>query len=82
MFATRRTRFAMQYERQRQLLGSAAMESGNHSLNVEAIHGERFATRGHAKAHVFDHIEIYYYRQRLHSRLGYVPMAFELSRAA
>jgi Integrase core domain len=37
---------------------NAAMESWNHSLKVEAIHGERFATRDQAKAQVFDYIEI------------------------
>ena len=34
------------------------MESGNHSLKVEAIHGERFATREVAIAHVFEYIEV------------------------
>jgi transposase InsO family protein len=62
---------------------NAAMESWNHSLKVEAIHGERFATRAQAKAHVFDYIEVYYNRQRLHSTLGYVsPAAFESSLVA
>jgi transposase InsO family protein len=35
---------------------NAAMESWNHSLKVEAIHGERFGTRAQAKAQVFDYI--------------------------
>jgi transposase InsO family protein len=62
---------------------NAAMESWNHSLKVEAIHGERFATREEAKAHVFDYIEVYYNRNRLHSTLGYLsPEEFELSRVA
>lgn len=62
---------------------NAAMESWNHSLKVEAVHGERFATRECAKAQVFDYIEVYYNRQRLHSTLGYVsPEEFELSRVA
>jgi len=62
---------------------NAAMESWNHSLKVEAIHGERFATREQAKAHVFDYIEVYYNRQRLHSSVGYLsPAEFELSRVA
>ena len=62
---------------------NAAMESWNHSLKVEAVHGERFTTRTHAKAHVFDYIEIYYNRQRLHATLGYLsPEEFELSRVA
>jgi putative transposase len=62
---------------------NAAMESWNHSLKVEAIHGERFATREQAKAHVFDYIEVDYNRNRLHSTLGYVsPEQFELAHVA
>ena len=62
---------------------NAAMESWNHSLKVEAIHGERLATRDQAKAQVFDYIEVYYNRNRLHSTLGYLsPEAFELSHVA
>jgi transposase InsO family protein len=62
---------------------NAAMESWNHSLKVEAIHGERFATREMAKAHVFEYIEVYYNRKRLHSRLGYLsPEVFEARQAA
>lgn len=57
---------------------NAAMESWNHSFKVEAIHGEKFKTRAQAKNHVFDYIEVYYNRKRLHSRLGYVsPETFE-----
>ncbi len=57
---------------------NAAMESWNHSLKVEAIHGETFQTREEAKNHIFDYIEIYYNRQRLHSLLGYLsPQDFE-----
>lgn len=37
---------------------NAAMESWNHSLKVEAIHGERFVTREIAKAQVFEYIEV------------------------
>lgn len=62
---------------------NAAMESWNHSLKVEAIHGERFATREQAKAHVFDYIEVDYNRTRLHSTLGYLsPEQFERVHAA
>lgn len=62
---------------------NAAMESWNHSLKVEAIHGERFVTREQAKAQVFDYIEVYYNRQRLHSTLGYLsPVEFEAAKVA
>jgi len=50
---------------------NAAMESWNHRLKVEAIHGEKFLTRAEAKQHVFEYIEVYYNRKRLHSKLGY-----------
>ena len=57
---------------------NAAMESWNHSLKVEAIHGEKLSTRAYAKTHVFDYIEVYYNRKRLHSKLGYLsPESFE-----
>jgi putative transposase len=62
---------------------NAAMESWNHSFKVEAIHGERFLTRSEAKEEVFDYIEVYYNRRRLHSKLGYVsPEAFEAKNVA
>ena len=62
---------------------NAAMESWNHSLKVEAVHGERFVTRAQAKSQLFEYIEIYYNRQRLHSSLGYQsPAQYELSRVA
>lgn len=57
---------------------NAAMESWNHSFKVEAIHGEKFSTRSDAKNHVFDYIDVYYNRKRLHSKLGYLsPEYFE-----
>jgi putative transposase len=57
---------------------NAAMESWNHSLKVEAIHGECFKTREAAKAEIFDYIEVYYNQTRLHSFLNYQsPMQFE-----
>lgn len=62
---------------------NAAMESWNGSLKVEAIHGERFETREEAKKHVFDYIDVYYNRQRLHSKLGYLsPVSFEAKQVA
>ena len=61
----------------------SAMESWNHSFKVEAIHGEKFATRAIAKNHVFEYIEIYYNRKRLHSMIGYKsPELFEVKMVA
>jgi putative transposase len=62
---------------------NAAMESWNHSFKVEAVHGERFKTRAEAKYQVFEYIEVYYNRKRLHSKLGYLsPDAFEAKKVA
>ena len=52
-------------------LDNAPMESVFASLKVEYIHQCRFRTREEAKAAVFDYIEIFYNRQRLHSAVGY-----------
>jgi len=62
---------------------NASMESWNHSFKVEAIHGENFLTRADAKNHVFEYIDVYYNRKRLHSRLGYLsPVFFETQKVA
>jgi putative transposase len=62
---------------------NAAMESWNHSFKVEAVHEERFNTQSEAKHQVFEYIEVYYNRKRLHSKLGYLsPEAFEAKKVA
>ena len=62
---------------------NASMESWNHSFKVEAIHGEKFKTRADAKNHVFEYIDVYYNRKRLHSGLGYLsPVYFEAQMVA
>jgi putative transposase len=52
-------------------LDNAPMESFFASLKTEHVHQLRFRTREEAKAAVFDYIEIFYNRQRLHSAIGY-----------
>jgi transposase InsO family protein len=52
-------------------LDNAPMESFFASLKKEHVHHIRFRTRAEAKAAVFDYIEVFYNRQRLHSALGY-----------
>lgn len=53
---------------------NACAESFFHSLKVEAIHGERFATRENMRQTVFEYIETRYNRNRLHSTLGYLSL--------
>jgi putative transposase len=52
-------------------LDNAPMESFFASLKKEHVHHARFRTRAEAKAKAFDHLEIFYNRQRLHSGVGY-----------
>jgi putative transposase len=52
-------------------LDNAPMESFFASLKKEHVRHARFRTRAEAKAAVFDYVEIFYNRQRLHSALGY-----------
>jgi len=57
---------------------NAVMESFFHSMKVEDIHQRDFKTRAEARAALFDYIEIFYNRQRLHSSIGYrSPMEYE-----
>jgi putative transposase len=50
---------------------NAPMESFFASLKKEHVHQTSFRTRAEAKAAVFEYVEIFYNRQRLHSRIGY-----------
>jgi transposase InsO family protein len=52
-------------------LDNAAMESFFAALKKERVHLARFRTRAAARAAVFDYVEVFYNRQRLHSALGY-----------
>jgi len=57
---------------------NAVMESFFHSLKVEELHHQQFDTRDEAQTAVFEYIEMFYNRQRLHSSIGYVsPVEFE-----
>jgi len=57
---------------------NAAMESFWSSLKRELVHRVHFATRAAARAALFEWIEIFYNRERLHSALGYQsPVDFE-----
>jgi putative transposase len=54
---------------------NAPMESFWGSLKNELVHHKRYATRDEAIASIREYIEIFYNRQRRHSRLGYLAPA-------
>jgi transposase InsO family protein len=54
---------------------NAPMESFFASLKKELVHDEDYATRGEARASLFEYIEAFYNRVRRHSTLGYVAPA-------
>lgn len=54
---------------------NAPAESFWATLKNELVHHHRYATRAEAEASVKEYIEIFYNRQRRHSRLGYLAPA-------
>jgi transposase InsO family protein len=57
---------------------NAFIESFWSSLKYELVYHQRFATRAEARTAIFDYIETFYNRTRLHSSLAYTsPIAFE-----
>ncbi len=57
---------------------NAYAESFFHTLKVELIHRRRFKTREEAMMSIFEYIEVWYNRKRLHSSLGYLtPVDYE-----
>jgi putative transposase len=62
---------------------NAYAESFFHSLKVELVHRRTFKTREEAMAAIFEYIEVWYNRERLHSSLGYkTPVEYELAHIA
>ena len=57
---------------------NAAMESFWSTLKEELVHRTHFESRAQAASAIFDYIEIFYNRERLHSALGFMsPVEFE-----
>jgi transposase InsO family protein len=57
---------------------NAYIESFWSSLKYETVYQRKFATRAEARTAIFDYIESFYNRTRLHSSLGYIsPITFE-----
>jgi len=60
---------------------NAVMESFWATLKTELVNHEHYATREQARRSIFEYIEVFYNRKRLHSSLGYVsPETFEAGR--
>lgn len=59
---------------------NSVSESFFHTLKVELIHHENFKTREEAKTAIFDYIETFYNRVRMHSANGYMsPVEYEMA---
>ena len=59
---------------------NAVMESFWATLKTELVHLREYATRDEARQSIFEYVEVFYNRQRLHSALGYLsPEQFEAS---
>jgi transposase InsO family protein len=52
---------------------NAITETFFHTLKTELTYWERYQTRDEARRNIFEYIEVFYNRQRLHSALGYKP---------
>jgi transposase InsO family protein len=50
---------------------NAVIESFYHTLKIELIYQQNYETRVQAQRDIFEYIEIFYNRERLHSSLGY-----------
>jgi transposase InsO family protein len=59
---------------------NAAMESFFGTLKCELVHDRHYHTRDEARQDIFEYIEVFYNRERLHSSLGYQsPVEYEQS---
>jgi len=57
---------------------NAAMESFWATIKTEMVYREHYTTHDQARASIFEYIEVFYNRKRLHSSIGYKsPEAFE-----
>jgi putative transposase len=57
---------------------NAVSESFFHTLKTELTHWNNYQTRKEAKRSIFEYVEIFYNRVRLHSTIGYLaPVEFE-----
>jgi putative transposase len=58
---------------------NSVSESFFHTLKTELVHQQTYQTRAEARQAVFEYIEVFYNRERLHSANGYLsPVDYEL----
>jgi transposase InsO family protein len=58
---------------------NAVAESFFHSLKTEHVYLEKFKNREEASQSIFEYIEVFYNRQRLHSTPGFCsPVEYEV----
>ena len=62
---------------------NSVAESFFHTLKTELIHHCQFRTREEAKQAIFEYIEVFYNRERLHSANDYLsPVDYEIQQKA
>jgi transposase InsO family protein len=66
---------AQSFSRPRQCWDNAVAEAWFSTLKLELVDRRSWATRAQARRAVFEFIEVFYNRQRLHSSLGYLTPA-------
>ena len=57
---------------------NAPVESFFATLKTELVYHRRYRTRAEARSEIFEYVEAWYNRKRLHSSLGYLsPVEYE-----
>jgi putative transposase len=73
--ALRRHSIAVSMSRKGNCWDNAVAESFFSTLKVELVHGRRWSDRAELRSALFEYIEVFYNRRRLHSSIGYKPPA-------
>lgn len=70
--------FVQSMSRKGNCYDNAITETFFHTLKTELIHRTKYRTREEARKSIFEYIEIFYNRRRLHSAIGYCsPVEYE-----
>lgn len=76
----RRTHMCPSMSRKGDCWDNAVAESFFSTLKKELIYRKKFKTRDEARRKIFDFVEVFYNRQRMHSYLGHIsPVEFEIA---